>query len=793
MTAQRPSLRELFETASDLSVAERAVYLQHCDATLRARVERMLASDRDPAGVLPEISAAVVAEALVESGAGLAPPPGTHVGPFELIRMIGEGGSSSVFLARRNVDGVCQDVALKLLRRGLHSPAAQREFRRERQALAQLRHPGIARLIEGGVSELGFAYIALELVAGVPITQHARTYRLDVAERLRLFLDVCRAVDAAHRALIVHRDLKPSNVLVDGDGAVKLLDFGIAKLLETEDDTQTRLAAFTPAYASPEQRFGGPITTATDVYGLGVLLGELMTGERLNEHTTRTPSDCVSAEHDPGVLPGSVASTRRSLKGDLDNIVLKALHIDPAQRYASAGMFAEDIERLLDGRPVAAHPPSRWYRVRKFAARHRGGVATAVLSLLAILAALGIALAQAGSARREAQIAREQAARAESMREFLVGVFDHAEPDANLGKAISAAQLLAHGEGELAANPSMPVATRLDMLVLIARLYWNLGDFERAHPLLDQATAMVARADVADAVKARTLAAMARIEADKRGFDAAIEHARQALAIASRIGDAGVDATSAARRTLADALLGKDDSAAAEPLLREALRADTVYYGANSQAVVDDGISLGAVLTELSRFGEAIPVLRETEQRARSLHGPVHSSVAHALQELSGALAYSGDYAGSERAIREAVDVDAKVYGPEHNETLLARGNLYWSLEKQGKYAEGLQGRIELMPLLEKFATTRPESLAPAYTSIGQDYAKLGRLDEAEAALRKALDTWKSLQGSNDEWDSADPMIGLADALRWHGKYAEAELLMRRGIAIELQQLQSIV
>ena len=786
MASQTPSLRALFDAASDLADDERVRYLdRHCAPELRARIERMLACEPGPAGVLPDIPAAVVADALAESGPTPTLPAGSRIGPFELISVLGEGGSSTVFHARRSVDGVRQDVALKLLRRGLYSSDAQRQFRREHLALSQLQHPGIARLIEGGVAENGFAYIALELIAGTPVTDYVREHRLDARMRLRIFLDICRAVDAAHRALIVHRDLKPSNVLVTADGQAKLLDFGIAKLLSAEDETNTRLPAFTPAYASPEQRSGGLITTATDVYGLGVLLGELMTGERLNEDTTRTPSRCISDRHDAGVLPAPPAATRRLIRGDLDNIVLKALHLDPARRYASAGMLADDIERLLDKRPVAAHPPSRWYRTRKFVGRHRGGVATAVLSLLAIVAALGIALWQADAARGQARAAHEQAERADTIRQFLVGVFDHAEPDANLGQAITARQLLERGERELAAGAAMQAGTRLDLTILIAHLYWDLGDYAHARPLLEQAIAGAARTDVADPIKARTLAAIAKVESDKRVFDAAMEHAQQALAIARRIGPAGADTASQARRVLAASLLGKDDAKNAEPLLREALADDRARYGERDQAVIDDGIALGNALTELSRFDEAIPVLHEAVDRARAAHGPIHSSVANALQELSGALAYAGDFAGSERAIREAADIDEKVYGPEHNETLLARGNLYWSLERQGRYEEALQGRLPMMPLLEKLAATRPETVAGAYTSIGQDYSRLGRFDEAETALRKSLAIWATLQGSNDEWDSADPMVGLADALRWHGRYAEAEPMLRRAIAIE--------
>ena len=787
MASQRPTLRELFEAASDLPREERTRYLDaHCDAELRARIESMLTCDPGPEGALPGIAATAFVDVLADSDVTPMPLAGTHIGPFQLIGVLGEGGSSTVFHAARDVDGVRQDVALKLLRRGLYSVEAKRQFRRERIALSRLQHPGIARLIEGGVTENGFAYIALELVRGKSITEYVRTHRLDVSARLRLFLDVCRAVDAAHRALIVHRDLKPSNVLVTADGEVKLLDFGIAKLLGEDDETHTRLPAFTPAYASPEQRTDGLVTTATDVYALGVLLGELMTGERLGESSGLTPSGSVSDGLDAGVLPAPPAATRRLLKGDLDNIVLKALQADPALRYASAGNLADDIERLLDGRPVTAHPPSRWYRTQKFVGRHRGGVATALLSLLAILSALGIALWQADAARRQALLAHTEAERADAIRQFLVGVFDHAEPDANLGQSISARQLLEGGERELAAGATtMQADTRLDLSVLIARLYWDLGDAAHAQPFLDQSIAALGRADVPDALRARTLAAIAKVESDKRVFDAAMAHAKQALVIARRIGPAGFDTVSEARRVLAASLHGKDDSRGAEPILREALADDRLHYGDRHQAVIDDGIALGNVLTEMSRFDEAIPILREAVDRSRAIHGPVHSSVANALQELGGALAYAGEYDGAERAFREAVDIEEKVYGPEHNETMLARGNLFWSLERHGRYAEALQRRLAMMPLLERVSAKRPETLAAAYTSVGQDNAKLGRFDEAEAALRKVLGIWAKLQGSNDEWDSADPMLGLADALRWDGRYGEAETLIRRAIAIE--------
>jgi len=406
MRPSTPSLRALFDACVDLPAEQHAPFLDaHCaDPLLRDQVEGLLRADADAAAMFAGGAQAAVA-AIGNGDAAPVLPPGSRIGPFEILGVLGEGGSSTVFRARRESAGVHQGVAVKVLHRGMHTADAQRQFRRERQALAQLSHAGIARLIEGGVTESGLAYIALELVEGRPITDFVRDLKLGVRERLALFVQVCRAVAAAHQALIVHRDIKPSNVFVTDAREVKLLDFGIAKLLEVDDETQTRQAMLTPAYAAPEQRSGGLVTTATDVYALGVLLGELVTGQRLNDGTGRTPSSRVAQDRDAGVLPAAPAETRRALRGDLDNIVLKAIAAEPAARYASAGDLADDIERLLDGRPVAAHPPSRRYRARKFVGRHRTAVLGTTLFLVAIFAALGLAVWEAAAARRAARSA----------------------------------------------------------------------------------------------------------------------------------------------------------------------------------------------------------------------------------------------------------------------------------------------------------------------------------------------------------------------------------------------------
>jgi serine/threonine-protein kinase len=786
-TSSLARLRALFDVAIDLDGEARAAWIAAhvADVSERDALERLLASaDASARGFLDtpvgdhagslDIDDSVLAEKLL----------GQRIGAFRLVRLIGKGGMAAVFLGTREGGDFNQNVAIKLLRRGLYSELEQRLFLRERQLLASLDHPNIARLIDGGVSDAGLPFLVMEYVDGVPITHYAATHGLDVRARLGLFLTVCRAVEAAHRALIVHRDIKPSNILVAGDGTVKLLDFGIAKLLEDNIELGT-VGIFTPDYAAPEQLAAQRVTTATDVYALGVLLHELLLGVRPGTNgATRRPSTLVM--HDVTEQNAAAASAlRRRLRGDLDNVIMKALAPEPPQRYASAGAFADDIERHLAGQPVAAHPPSRLYRARKFVARHRGSVLTTAALVLAIFAALGVALWQASVARKQSQVAHEEAERADTTRRFLIGVFDNVEPDANLGQAITAHQLLDQGERQLDVGSALPGGTRLDLTVLIARLYWDLGDYARAEPLLKRALDSAADAGASADVRARTLMTVADIEAQKHRYNDSLAHAKEALALAATAGRAGDDIASKARRLVAVSLHGQDNSKDAEPLLRDALAEDRALYGERSQAVLDDSLELGDELTELSRFDDAIALLRGALDLARDLHGPVHTNVAVALQELSGALGYAGKYAESETLQREALEVYAKVYGSEHTETMTARSNLFWTLEHEGHYEEALGGRRADIAILEQHPPLRLQLVATYYNTMGADLYKLGRLEEAETAIRKSLALFATLQGSNDEWDSADPMLNLGDLLRVEGKLDEAEATFRHALGIE--------
>ena len=472
-----PTLRDLFEEALKLPPDARARLLAGCaDPSMRAELERLLTADAEEGEWLAAGDAASAAQTIGETEDAEPLPPGSRIGPFELLEVLGEGGSSTVFRGCREVEGVRQFVAVKLLARGLYTAEARRRFHHEREALARLRHPGIARLIEGGVADNGLAYIALELIDGVPITRYAQDKNLSERQRLMLFLQVCRAIESAHRALIVHRDLKPSNVLVTPEGEVKLLDFGIAKLLDnTEDATRTRHQALTPAYAAPEQFTAGAITTATDVYALGGLLCELLTGERTAQtHAPHTVADksSANAKHAP-------------LCGDLANIVAKATAQQPERRYGSASVLADDIERYLEQRPVSAHPPSRWYRAGKFVARHRGGVAVTAALLLAIFASLSIALWQAHVARREAE-------RAEAIRDFVVGLLEETSPDVAADKrpdvptlVYTAAKGLPH---ELRDQPEL----HAQLLYTLGNVLRDMGDYPHSETLLRDADASAA-------------------------------------------------------------------------------------------------------------------------------------------------------------------------------------------------------------------------------------------------------------------------------------------------------------
>ena len=425
-------VKELFHHAVELSPGERDAFLdERCgeDAALRDAVEGLLRADAEEPTLLEHSPLVFVRDGFEAEAVGAAP---RRIGPYRILRELGSGGMGTVYEAARDDDNFQQRVAVKLIRRGLDSdPDILRRFHNERQILASLNHPNIARLFDGGTTEDGRPYFAMEYVDGRPVDEYCESAGLDTAARLRLFRTVCAAVAYAHRNLVVHRDLKPSNIVVTADGTVKLLDFGIAKLLTPDDDpaatqTLTQHGAMTPAYASPEQVRGLRITTASDVYSLGVVLYELLTGRRPYDFDGRRADEmarvvCEAEPQRPSALAGQPtepdarratrpdgSGLRRQLRGDVDNIVLLALRKDPARRYSSVELFSEDIRRHLDGLPVSARPDTFSYRTAKFIERNRASAVAAALILLTLVVGIVGTTWEAVRAGRERERAEKR-------------------------------------------------------------------------------------------------------------------------------------------------------------------------------------------------------------------------------------------------------------------------------------------------------------------------------------------------------------------------------------------------
>jgi serine/threonine-protein kinase len=504
MTAPRDhwlEMERLFNEALGHDPATRTRWLAAAcpDEALRAEVERLLAAEAGAEDRLRDVLAGAVPPAPIEKA--------TRIGPYRLIHELGRGGMGSVWLAERADAEYVDRVAIKLIRADAASPGLIRRFLSERQILANLKHPNIARLLDGGTTDDGRPYLVMEYIEGDPIDVYCDRHRLSVADRIALVRQVAGALQFAHTNLVVHRDIKPSNILVTSDGAPRLLDFGIAKILDPATmphrvaETGTGHRLMTPAYASPEQVRGDAVTTAADVYSIAVVLYELLTGrlpyrtESAQPHDLarlilevqpEQPSTAVAADA-PVERNTTLQRLRRQLEGDLDNILLVALRKEPERRYASIEQFAADLGRHLDGHPVVARPDTWPYRAGKFVKRNRGAVAAGMSTFLTLaFFALSVAI-QANRIRRERDIANREREKAESVTAFLVDVFDAADPNNARGTEVTAREILAEGgrkaKTELADQPEVQAAA----METIGNVYRALGEYDSAAPFLQAA------------------------------------------------------------------------------------------------------------------------------------------------------------------------------------------------------------------------------------------------------------------------------------------------------------------
>ncbi|MFV1987873.1 MAG: tetratricopeptide repeat protein [Gemmatimonadota bacterium] len=762
----------LFEAVLDHPRQARAEFLsESCgeDLQLRKEVEDLIRAHEESNDYWRDSGDPLIARVRADLGSDTREESKTprdleHAGPYLLIERVGRGGTGTVYLAERDDGEFEQRVAIKLLHRGLDSDDVVRRFRAERQILASLDHPNIARLIDGGSAEDGRPYLAMEYVEGSPITTYCDDRRLSIPARLDLFGTVLRAVGHAHRHLVIHRDIKPSNILITHGGEVKLLDFGIAKLLDDQgaaDLTQTGVRLLTPGYASPEQLAGDPVTTSSDVFQLGLLLYELLTGERPfgdpdtspREFERRTleskverPSRRVRGASDDGL--------QRTLAGDLDDIILKALRKEPEARYHSVVQFLSDLERYRTGQPVAASAGAVQYRARKFVGRHRWGVATAIALIAGAIGYVATLHVQSRRIAAERDLATAAAARAEQITTFMTSVFGGADPGQALGDTVTARELLERGvsrvDAELADEPDL----RAEMLVTLGNVYSSLGSYETAVELIERAIVLRREDPEGDPQKlAEALHALGTARNRHLSWPQAEAPLREALAI-RRAGPGGDHGAAATARALALTLRGLERADTAVVLMREVVDVYRGDPGRESPEFVGALSDLALMLRAEEKLDEAESLYREALPPLRALHRAGNADRLPAtLNNLAFLLHQRGEHAGAAELYEEALGILAETYGRGHPNTLMVSANLQALRGRDlGDYAGAVR-------LARDDVRAAEERWPDGHWRVGSAYGRLGiwllrgnDIVEADSALTRAVRIYDKQLGPLHSW-----------------------------------------
>ena len=767
-------VQEIVAAAVDLPPAERAAYLDAAELADedRAEIERALAQDKSGAFLDAPLIPRPSTERLPDDWALESPVTevGRMVGPYKLVQLIGEGGMGAVYLATRDDEEFQRNVAVKLIRHR-HDTEALIRFRSERQILAGLEHPNIARLYDGGTDE-GRPFLVMEHVEGIRIDTYCRKADLGVDARLRLFQQVCAAVEYAHRALLVHRDLKPANILVDEDGVPKLLDFGIAKSLEEGRDAGATRAGrhpMTPAYASPEQIRGKLVTTASDVYSLGVVLYELLTGKSPykldDDDQSDVPLQAAIQEQEP-VKPSAAARTgdttntiTRDLRGDLDTIVLKALRKEPEHRYASVGAFAEDIGRYLDDLPVLARRGSVSYRLRKFARRHRLWVAAATVAAVVLF---GFLLALI----RQTRISDRQRDRAELTLGAFVDALTASDPEYAQGRELTAREILDQAAPTIRRQLDGDPASQATLLAAMAKVYVSLGLFDKAESLHLEAHELRRGGDA----EVLSLYQLGELEWWRRDHRAAENLYRRALDMTAG------DPVQRARiqRGLGLALVRQSRHDEGEALLTDALAVLRGHFADTDPEILRclDGLANGAQNRGDYQTSERLYRLAVEARREGSNTGP---SLGRSLAGLGTALHLQGRFEEAATIFEEALPLLREVMGGSENayvaevlgEMLVVR------LKIGGDQTETEQLLREILAMRGGAIPAKHPTIARALHNLAPILAQRSQLKEAEQMANEALDLERELFGEEHELVAAS-LCSLGKIAQRAGDFPDA-------------------
>jgi serine/threonine-protein kinase len=783
-------LQALFELALERPAAERAALLAAQapdDPAIQAEVLALIrAHERDEGALRSPVSASALADAALGADRRI----GSRVGAYQVVRLVGVGGMGAVYEAARADDQFHKRVAIKFLERPAAGPEAIRRFRAERQILATLSHPGIAALLDGGVTEDGQPYFVMEYIDGAPITEWCDQRQLPIRDRLALFQQVAAAVGSAHQSLVVHRDLKPGNIFVAADGQVKLLDFGIAKLLRPDDDgeqfpaTRPEHRSFTPEYAAPEQVRGLAVGTAADVYALGVVLFELLAGRRpfdlqgkllaeveriVCEQTPPRPSSLVDAERAALLCERSAGRARARLEGDLDAIVAVALRKEPERRYGSVDLLARDIEQHLAGHPVSARPDTLGYRVRKLVRRRK--LETGAFAFAAISVATGFA-----GVTIQANQAEEQRRRAEQVTGVLSTMLGAADP-ATLGRDVTVREVLDSAAARADTLRDLP-ALEAEVRTIIGNTYMSLGEFAAAEAQFRRAAAAQrSRAPSGDHATALALTRQSHALEYLGEYAAADSVLNLAAEILGRFPYRKPLDRAAFLDQRGRILSRLGRNAEAEPVFQEALNLTWRYAGSSDSLLAYAYVNLGYVKSELGELAASESLYVAAVAAARRAFGDEHPGLAAILSPYATVLERAGKSAEADSTYRAVLAMRRKLLGPEHPEYAWTMFNYADLMLSQRRYPEAAHWAREVLALRGRTLPDSHPAVSTAMGVLGRALGAMASLAAGERWLRESL-ALRRRTLPEGHWMIASSESILGEHLARAGRYAQAESLL---------------